>query len=128
MTAVTTSISVKGQAKPGSIEQTIYEFVKATNARDVHGMHYLLHESFQSVEKEAILSKTIYMKMLGDKKLGGTSLHPQIISVDLGEKSASVKLRIAGNSQWAELFIHLRKNDLGHWQILHVLPYISQKG
>lgn len=90
-------------------------------------MHYLLHEKFQSVEKPGILSKSEYMKMLGDRNLGGTELQSDIISVDLGETSASIKVRIAGGSEWAELFVHLCKNDLGSWQILHVLPYIIEK-
>lgn len=127
MIAATTSISAHAQTAKAPLEQTIYQFVNAIGARDVYGMHYLLHEKFQSVEKAGILSKTDYMKMLGDRKLGGTELRSQILSVDLGETSASVKVRISGNSEWTELFVHLCKNDLGSWQILHVLPYIHQK-
>ena len=127
MTAVITSISANAQTGKTTLEQTIHQFVNAISDCDVHGMHYLLHEKFQSVEKPGILSKSDYMKMLGDRKLGGTELQSDIISVDLGETSASIKVRIAGGSEWAELFVHLCKNDLGSWQILHVLPYIIEK-
>lgn len=127
MAAVITSISANAQTGKTTLEQTIHQFVNAISDRDVHGMHYLLHEKFQSVEKAGILSKSEYMKAFGDRKLGGTELQSYIISVDLGERSASIKVRIAGGSELAELFVHLCKNDLGSWQILHVLPYINEK-
>ena len=127
MIAVTPSISAPAQTGKATLEQTIYQFINAIGSRDVYGMHYLLHEKFQSVEKTGILSKSDYMKMLGDRKLGGTELKSQILSVDLGETSASVKVRISTGSEWTELFVHLCKNDLGLWQVLHVLPYIHQK-
>ena len=127
MTAVIASISANAQTGKTTLEQTIYQFVNAISDRDIHGMHYLLHEKFQSVEKAGILSKSEYIKMLGDRKLGGTELKSDMISVDLGEASASIKVRIAGGSEWAELFVHLCKNDLCSWQVLHVLPYINEK-
>jgi hypothetical protein len=126
MTAVT-STSANAQTGKASLEQTINQFVNAMGDRDVHAMHYLLHEKFQSIEKSSVLSKSDYMKMLGERKLGGTELRSQIILVDLGESSASVKVRISGRFEWAELYVHLYKNDLGAWQVLHVLPYIHDK-
>lgn len=127
MTVVTASMSANAQTNKVSLEQTIYQFVNAITNRDVYGMHYLLHENFQSVETSGILSKSDYMKVLGDRKLGGTDLQSQILSVELAETSASLKVRISGSSEWAEFFVHLYKNDLGSWQILHVLPFIHQK-
>lgn len=122
MTAVITSISANAQPGQASLEQTVNQFVNAISDQDVHGMHYLLHEKFQSVENSGIFSKSDHMKLLGDRRMGGTELRSQIILIDLGETSASVKVRISGSSEWAELFVHLYKSDLGSWQILHVLP------
>ena len=58
MTTVSTSIPANAQTGKTTLEQTIYQFVNAIGDRDVHGMHYLLHEKFQSVEKPGILSKS----------------------------------------------------------------------
>mgnify|MGYP002403290168 FL=1 len=127
MTALTMTISVSAQTDKASIEQTIHQFVKATTDRDVHGMHYLLHEKFQSVEKPNILSKSEYMKLLGDRKIGGSAQKAEILFIDLTENSASLKVRFSVGGETTESFVHLYKNDLGSWQILHVLPYSHQK-
>ena len=127
MTAVTNSVPASAQTGRTTLEQTVYQFVNAVGEQDVHEMHDLLHEKFQSVEKLGILSKTDYMKMLGDRRIGGVELQSQILSVDLAETSASLKVRLSGSSERGELFIHLCKNDFGSWQVLHVLSYTHQK-
>lgn len=127
MTALTVTISASAQTDKASIEQTIYQFVKATCDRDVHGMHYLLHEKFQSVEKSNILSKSEYMELLGDKMIGGIAQKAEILFIDIADNSASLKVRISTSGEAKESFVHLYKNDLGSWQVLHVLPYSHQK-
>jgi Putative lumazine-binding len=127
MTALTASISVNAQKMKESIEETVLQFVKASSDRDVHDMYHLLHERFQSAHRTEALTKTEYMKLLGDRKLGGEDQKAEILFIDVAENSASVKVRISGIGGTTESYIHLNKNDLGSWQILHILPFSYQK-
>lgn len=127
MTALTATTSVKAQKAKESIEETVIQFIKASGDRDVHGMYYLLHERFQSVNKTESLTKTEYMKLLGDRKVGGEDQKAEVLFIDMAENSASVKVRISGIGGATESYIHLNKNDLGPWQILHILPFSYQK-
>ena len=82
MTALTAVISVKAQKAKESIEETITQFVKARRDRDVHSMYYLLHERFQSVTRAESLTKTQYMKLLGDRTVGGEDQKSEILFID----------------------------------------------
>ena len=127
MTAITMTFSSNAQTERAHIEQTINQFVKATSERDVYGMHYLLHETFQDAEFTGVRSKSDYMKLLADRKLGGEDQKAEILSVDIAQGSASIRVKICGNSGSTESYMHLVKNDYGSWQILHILPCLHQK-
>lgn len=123
MTTLTLARPSHAQTERTSIEQTVHQFVKATSDRDVHGMHYLLHENFQVLESAGVMSKSGYMKALADRKLGGMAENAEVLYLDITDTAASVKVRIVRGHEKNELFIHLLKSTLGSWQILHLLPY-----
>ena len=109
------------------VEQTIVQLVKATEEREVHRMHYLLHENFQAMNNESAVTKGDYMKMLWEKKLGGEEKEVEIINLEIAEKMASAKVNISGKDETTEsYYYYLYKNGSG-WQVLHILPYQLQK-
>jgi hypothetical protein len=127
MTVLTTSNFSNGQTVRESVEQTVTQFVNASRDRDVHGMYYLLHERFQYFNNTEVLTKSSFMKLLGDGKSGGEDEKAEILFIEVIETSASVKLRTYGKSGASESFVHLSRNGLGAWQIPHILPYTYQK-
>lgn len=127
--AITSSPSSIAQEKK-FIEQTIVQFVKGTTNRDAYNMNYLLHENFQAVVSSvepSMISKSDYMKMLAWKKLGGIDQAVEIISLEVSDYTAAAKVKIATNGDMQIVFYHLYMESNGSWQVLHVLPYRSEK-
>lgn len=127
MTVLAMTLPSMAQTDEELAEQTIFQLVKATEERDVHRMHYLLHENFQAMNNESAVTKGDYMKMLWEKKLGGEEKEVEIPNLELAENIASAKVKISGQSETTEsYYYYLFKNGSG-WQVLHILPYRIQK-
>ena len=106
-----------------SIEQVIHQFTKATSERDVNAMDYLLHEKFQTFQEVGALSKSEWISLLSDQKIGGVDEKAKVLLLHIAETSASIKIRTSGSKGMTASFVHLTKNRFGAWQILHILPY-----
>lgn len=126
MTTLTFALPAAAQDSRAAIEQTIRQFTQATADRDVHGMHYLLHEHFRGMVGATALSKSDYMKMLGDRQLGGREAAVTILTVEMAGTIASAKIRQVVQGETVEAYCHLQRGDLG-WQVLYVLPYLVRK-
>lgn len=123
MTAITSSFSFVEQEKK-FIAQTIAQFVNGTANRDVYNMNYILHEDFQAVifvDETFVVSKSDYMKMLAGKKLGGMAREVEILSLEVLDCTAAVKIRIISNGEVQVMFCHLYMESNGSWQMLHML-------
>jgi hypothetical protein len=127
MTVLALTLPSMAQSDEELAEQTIHQLAKATEERDVHAIHYLLHENFQAMKNESAVTKGDYMKMLWEKKLGGEEKEVEITNLELAENMASAKVKISGHSETTELYYYyLFKNGSG-WQVLYILPYRTQK-
>lgn len=131
MTAVMSS-SLMAQTDQASAEQTIIQFVKATEERDVHGIFYLAHEKFQGIlflkdsKVNSVVSKGDYMKMLVEKKLGGEEQKVEILQLEITQHIVSAKVRITKGVNSLDSIYNLYRDGSG-WQVLYVLPYQTQK-
>ncbi len=127
MTVLAMTLPSMAQTDEELAEQTIFQLVKATEERDVHRMHYLLHENFQAMNNESAVTKGDYMKMLWEKKLGGGETEVEITNLELADNMASAKVKISiKDVPIASYYYYLYKNGSG-WQVLHILPYQLQK-
>ena len=123
MTAITVSNIAYTVTDRTLIEETIHQFVKATSDRNLHAMNHLLHEKFQTSQGAGVFSKSRWMELLDERKIGGVEERAEILLRHITEKSSSIKIRTTGGKGMTESFVHLTKNDLGRWQILHILPF-----
>lgn len=124
MTGATTSSRSYDAQEKKFIEQTIIQFVKGTANRDVYNMNYILDENFQAVISTLgplTISKSDYMKMLGQKNLGGVELDVEMMSMEISEYAAAAKVKITSNGITHFAFYHLYLESNGSWQMLHVL-------
>jgi hypothetical protein len=128
--AVIVCSSAMAQSDKNAVERTITQFVKASGSRDVHSMYYLLHEKFHGVVSTVsgeIVFKSDFMKLLGEKKLGGEEQKVELLFLDLSATTGSAKIKLAGSAGTVEAFVHLIKDSNGLWQILHILPARVEK-
>lgn len=131
MTAVM-STSHRAQTDKVSAEQTIIQFVKATDQRDVHGIFYLTHEKFQAIfmmnesNVNSVGNKGDYMKMLGEKKLGGDEQKVEILNLEIAQHVVSAKVSVTKGGNSLEWIYNLYRDGMG-WQVLYILPYQTQK-
>jgi hypothetical protein len=131
MTAIM-SLPLKEQTDIVSAEQTIIQFVKATDERDAHGIFYLAHEKFQGIfmlegsKVNSVVNKGEYMKMLWEKKLGGDEQHVEIFDLEIAQHVVSAKVRITNNAKSVDSIYNLYRDGSG-WQVLYILPHNTQE-
>lgn len=117
MTAVMSS-SLMAQTDKVSAEQTIIQFVKATDQRDVHGIFYLAHEKFQAIfmmnesKANSVLNKSDYMKMLGERKLGGEEQKVEILDLEIAHHVVSAKVRVTKGGNSLESIYNLYRDGM----------------
>jgi ketosteroid isomerase-like protein len=127
------SLPTLAQTDKASIEQAISQFAKAGDERDVTLLKTLLHDDFRLAmnrlfgsETVTLLTKAAYLKMMEDGKLGGDSRVVQIISIDITENNAAVKVALKGKALTFQSYYHMVKNVAGHWQLIHDLPFATK--
>ena len=126
------SLPLAAQTDIVSAEQTIIQFVKATDERDAHGIFYLAHEKFQGIflldgsKVNSVVSKGDYMKMLWENKLGGEEQKVEILDLEIAQHVVSAKVRITKGDKSTNSIYNLYRDGNG-WQVLYILPYQTQK-
>ncbi|MFM9837885.1 MAG: nuclear transport factor 2 family protein [Cyclobacteriaceae bacterium] len=128
-----TSATTIAQTDKILIEQTVNQFAQAGDQRDVAQLKNLLHDDFRIAmnrlfgsEKVDFLTKPAYIKMMEDGKLGGDSRTVKILSVDITENNAAVKVSLKGKALTFQSYYHLVKNVTGQWQLINDLPFASK--
>jgi Putative lumazine-binding len=128
-----TSVLAVAQSDKVLIEQTINQFAKAGDERDIVKLKTLLHDDFRIAmnrlfgsEKVDFLTKPTYIKMMEEGKLGGDNRIVKIQSVDITENNAAVKVSLKGKALTFQSYYHLVKNVAGQWQIINDLPFASK--
>jgi hypothetical protein len=128
-----TSVSSIAQSDQVLIEQLVNQFAKAGDQRDVAKLKNLLHDDFRIAmnrlfgsEKVDLLIKSTYLKMMEDGKLGGDNRTVQILSVDITQNNAAVKVTLKGKALTFQSYYHLVKNVAGQWQLINDLPFASK--
>jgi hypothetical protein len=131
MTAIM-SLPTREHVDKVSAEQTIIQFVKATDERDAHGIFYLAHEKFQGIfmldgsKVNSVVNKGEYMKMLWEKKLGGDEQHVEIFDLEIAQHVVSAKVRITNNAKSVDSIYNLYRDGSG-WQVLYILPHNTKE-
>jgi hypothetical protein len=127
------SVPALAQTDKASIEQVVNQFAKAGDQRDVTQLKTLLHDEFRVAmnrlfggETVVLLTKAAYIKMMEDGKLGGDDRTVQILSVDITQNNAAVKVALKGKALTFQSYYHLVKNVAGQWQIINDLPFASK--
>jgi ketosteroid isomerase-like protein len=127
------SVPALAQTDKASIEQVVNQFAKAGDQRDVTQLKTLLHDEFRVAmnrlfggETVVLLTKAAYIKMMEDGKLGGDDRTVQILSVDITQNNAAVKVALKGKALTFQSYYHLVKNVEGQWQIINDLPFASK--
>jgi ketosteroid isomerase-like protein len=127
------SVPALAQTDKASIEQVVNQFAKAGDQRDVTQLKTLLHDEFRLAmnrlfgsETVTLLTKEAYIKMMEDGKLGGDDRTVQILSVDITQNNAAVKVALKGKALTFQSYYHLVKNVEGQWQIINDLPFASK--
>jgi Putative lumazine-binding len=130
---IMTSVSTIAQSDKVLIEQTVNQFAKAGDARDIVQLKTLLHDEFRVAmnrlfggETVTLLTKVAYIKMMEEGKLGGDNRIVKILSVDITENNAAVKVSLKGKALTFQSYYHLIKNEKGQWQLINDLPFASK--
>ncbi|NOS55262.1 MAG: DUF4440 domain-containing protein [Cyclobacteriaceae bacterium] len=127
------SLTTLAQTDKALIEQVTKQFAKAGDLRDVAQLKNLLHDDFRLAmnrlfgsETVTLLTKSAYLKMIEDGKLGGDSRSVQILSIDITENNAAVKVAMKGKALTFQSYYHMVKNAAGQWKLINDLPFASK--
>lgn len=130
---IMTSISTMAQSDQVLIEQLVNQFAKTGDQRDVAKLKNLLHDDFRIAmnrlfgsEKVDLLTKSTYLKMMEDGKLGGDNRTVQILSIDITQNNAAVKVALKGKALTFQSYYHMVKNVAGQWQLINDLPFATK--
>jgi ketosteroid isomerase-like protein len=128
-----TSLTTQAQTDKALIEQVVNQFAKAGDKRDIAQLKTLLHDDFSLAmnrlfgsEKVDFLTKPAYIRMMEEGKLGGDDRSVQILSIDITENNAAVKVALKGKALTFQSYYHMVKNVAGQWQLIHDLPFASK--
>lgn len=125
-----TSVTATAQTDKVLVEQVVNQFAKAGDQRDVTQLKNLLHDDFRIAmnrlfggEKVEFLTKPAYIKLMEEGNLGGDNRLVKILSVDVTENNAAVKVSLKGKALTFQSYYHLVKNVAGQWQLINDLPF-----
>lgn len=132
-TMMMTSMTLMAQNDKALIEQAVLQFSKAGDERNTESLTHLLHDDFRIVmnrlfgsETVTLMTKDVYIKMIQDGKLGGDQRTVKIISIDITENNASVKVSLKGTELTFQSYYQLVKNVSGQWQLINDLPFATK--
>ena len=125
-----TAISMKAQTEINKVESIIYQFAQSGDERDIEILETtILHEEFRVTlnrlfggEKLTTLSKSAYIQMIKDGKLGGDKRTVEILLLDIIKENAIAKVKLVGSKMTFTSHYLLVKNGEGQWQLLNDLP------
>ena len=72
------------------------------------------------------MDKATYIKMIKDKKIGGTEREVQILQVDLQKNNAMVKVLMDSKEMHFNSYFILTKSKKGMWQVISDVPIIEK--
>lgn len=115
-----------------AIESLIRSYTEALDSGDAEGAGRWLDRAFRVVLHNyknsgvtSIIDKEVYLRMIRDGRVGGNPRQLSILLVDLQEKAALVKVRLAGEKSVFTNYYSLVCQN-GQWQIVQDLPQISE--
>lgn len=123
-----------GQSKEDKqrVKETIVNFAKYADQQNANEVDKILDPNYIAFSnrlfgsKEVSLTdKTTYLKLLSDKKIGGDKRKVTILSVDITEANAAVKVQMDGEKMKFTSYILLARDENGIWTIVGDMPYIS---
>jgi len=116
------------------VAKAVNQFSTSVDARDVKSTDQVLHTNFRSVvnrlfgsEEVSIMDKSLYLKMLGDGKIGGDKRNVTIHTINLEGNNAVVKASFEGAQLRFSTFMQLVKDPKGNWTIISDMPRIEKK-
>lgn len=114
------------------IIQSVNTYIEAGDSRNAPQLDAVLHSNFRAVFNQLlgsnevkIVSKELYLQLIADGKLGGDTRKLEILSVDIVENNATVKVKLIGKTLTFQSFYQLIKVD-GNWQLIQDLPYATK--
>ncbi|MEP2670880.1 MAG: nuclear transport factor 2 family protein [Cyclobacteriaceae bacterium] len=123
----------KAQTEKEEVKNVITQFVQAADQQDAEQVASILHEDFRVVMNQlfgsnevSTMSKSVYVQLIRDKKMGGEKRTIDFVSVDVVNQNASVKVLLKGKTMVFESLLHLIKTTDGKWQLINDLPFATK--
>jgi len=123
----------KAQTEKEEVKNVITQFVQAADQQDADQVASILHEDFRVVMNQlfgsnevSTMSKSVYVQLIRDKKMGGDKRTIDFVSVDVVNHNASVKVLLKGKTMVFESLLHLIKTADGKWQLINDLPFATK--
>jgi len=123
----------KAQTEKEEVKNVITQNVQAADQQDADQVASILHEDFRVVMNQlfgsnevSTMSKSVYVQLIRDKKMGGDKRTIDFVSVDVVNHNASVKVLLKGKTMVFESLLHLIKTADGKWQLINDLPFATK--
>ena len=114
------------------VKEQVHLFAKAIAKQNVEQLDKLLHEKFRVVanqypkpEATSILDKSLYLSMIGSKKIGGHAYEVSFQEVHVQDHTATVIATFGGAQSNMYLTLLMVQSAAGDWQIVSDLPVIK---
>lgn len=115
-----------------AIEKVVSDFVQSGDTRDLVQMERILDAHFRAIinrqmgnENVMILDRNTYLAAMKAGKIGGDERTIDIISIEILDHNAMVRVALSGSKMNFESFLQLIKDEKGQWTILSDLPKVT---
>lgn len=114
------------------IKQTVAAIEKAAEKRDVKKLDELLHQDYRVVANRfkggttaTIISKDLYLKMMKDEKIGGTSYHIKYNDIKIIGHTAMVDLLyLSDTTSSMHKYLVLIQDEQDQWKVVSDIPIV----
>jgi hypothetical protein len=116
------------------VTKAVYDFIQGGDERNVSTLDRVLHPQFRStVNKFAgstgltTLSKSAYLQLINENKIGGTARNIAELAVDVAGPVAMARVEMKSEKLQFISFYKLVENEDNAWQLVSDMPYALPK-
>ena len=127
------SCSQQNNSNFSEINNAVNSFVKAGDKRDTEILKSVLHPEFRTLanrffggEELQVLSKEVYLKLIGDGTIGGDDRKVEIRNTEVIGHNAHVRATFTGNEYKFNTFVLLAQNTEGEWKVVSDMPFVEK--
>ncbi|MEL6986381.1 MAG: nuclear transport factor 2 family protein [Bacteroidota bacterium] len=117
-----------------AISNVAMKFAKSADNRNTVELESIMHSEFRAIVNQAmgskemqLIDKSTYLDLIRKEVIGGDQREVHILSIDMENNNAVVKVKLIRKQLHFYSFMQLVKEANGHWKLISDLPNIVKQ-